>query len=555
MRMPHSSQPAPLALFVFNRADLLRNTVESLLKNPLCEATDLYVFSDGARAGKKGEAEKVEAVRDFAHRLSGFKRIHVVERPTNAGCRTNVREGIDHVLKRHDRVIAIEDDLLVAPNFLDYMNGCLEKYRDEKRIWCVNGCSLSRDYLRIPDSWRFDSYFLPRNNSYGWATWRDRWAQVEFDLAKQYRSLKQHGNLEKLRRAGEDLPTMLRDAALGRISSWSVSLSTSLALSGGLCLTPVRSYVASQPSTGGTHVPARDDRAVNELSLAQWPLSFPDKMEVDATIGSLFAAVYRRPRQSWRARILDFASLAYWRARAAGSYCRRVVATLIQLVREKMRILLGNDLSIKPDVVIPSQALGSEYGGWTIAVGELNPQSVVLSFGVGEDASFDLALIEQFNLVVHAFDPTPQSIDWVSRQRFPSSFVMHEYGIDAVDGMRLFNPPANPLHVSHTLLPRQSTAAQAIRVPMKRLTTIMSELKLVSIDLLKLDVEGAEYEVLDDMLASSIRPRQLLVEFHHRFEKVGAAKTRESISKLRQAGYQLFAVSPRREEFSFILRA
>ena len=90
---------------------------------------------------------------------------------------------------------------------------------------------------------------------------------------------------------------------------------------------------------------------------------------------------------------------------------------------------------------------------------------------------------------------------------------------------------------------------------MKRLTTIMSELKLVSIDLLKLDVEGAEYEVLDDMLASSIRPRQLLVEFHHRFEKVGAAKTRESISKLRQAGYQLFAVSPRREEFSFILRA
>ena len=80
----------------------------------------------------------------------------------------------------------------------------------------------------------------------------------------------------------------------------------------------------------------------------------------------------------------------------------------------------------------------------------------------------------------------------------------------------------------------------------------MRELGLSDIDLLKLDVEGAEHEVLDDMLASSVRPRQLLVEYHHRFEQVGVDKTRESISKLRQAGYRLFAISPRREEFSFI---
>lgn len=333
MRMPHSSQPSPLALFVFNRVDLLRNTIESLQKNPLCATTELYVFSDGARPDKRGEDEKVRTVRDFVSRLKGFKRLHVVERPTNAGCRTNVREGIDYVLKRHERVIAIEDDLFVAPNFLDYMNGCLEKYRDDKRVWCVNGCSLSHDYLQIPNTWQFDSYFLPRNNSYGWAIWRDRWTQVEFELVKQYRSLKRHGNLEKLRRAGEDLPAMLRDAALGRISSWSISLTVSLALNGGVCITPVRSYVTSQPSTGGTHVPTLDDRAVHDLSLAQWPISFPDKIEVDATIGNLFAAVYRPSCQTWRARILDCASLAYWHVVAAGRYCRRVTATLIQLIR------------------------------------------------------------------------------------------------------------------------------------------------------------------------------------------------------------------------------
>lgn len=195
---------------------------------------------------------------------------------------------------------------------------------------------------------------------------------------------------------------------------------------------------------------------------------------------------------------------------------------------------------------------GSEYGGWRVATDQMDARSVVYSFGVGEDVSFDLALIDTFGLQVHAFDPTPKSIQWVQQQSLPSNFILHEYGIADFDGEVSFNPPENPDHVSHTLLARPATEARAIRVPVKRLDTIVSELGHERIDLLKMDVEGAEYAVIDDLAQSSLRPKQLLVEFHHRFEDVGADATDRAVRQLKQLGYALYHVSTRGEEFSFL---
>jgi hypothetical protein len=123
-----------------------------------------------------------------------------------------------------------------------------------------------------------------------------------------------------------------------------------------------------------------------------------------------------------------------------------------------------------------------------------------------------------------------------------------------VDGNLTFNPPENSEHVSHTLLDRPTTASRAISVPVKRLSTIMAELGHTHIDILKMDIEGAEYDVIEDMKHSGIKPRQVLVEFHHRFPNVGLEKTRTAIATLRSMGYLLFSVSSKNEEFSFILK-
>jgi FkbM family methyltransferase len=223
-----------------------------------------------------------------------------------------------------------------------------------------------------------------------------------------------------------------------------------------------------------------------------------------------------------------------------------------QKIKLYAKVALGRDLLLKPEVQCDKTRYGLEYGGWDVVAAGIDACSVVYSFGVGEDASFDIALIEQYGLTVHAFDPTPKSIQWVKNQGFSDRFVLHGYGIAATDGVVSFNPPENPDHVSHTMLGKPATAANAISVPVKRLGTIMRELGHAHIDILKMDIEGAEYDVIEDILQSNIRPGQILIEFHHRFPGVGVGKTREAIAQIRSMGYGLFSVSDTNEEYGFI---
>ena len=229
--------------------------------------------------------------------------------------------------------------------------------------------------------------------------------------------------------------------------------------------------------------------------------------------------------------------------------------SLIRKTKRLVKIIVGKSFFPRIDCNFKKDRFGSEYGGWDVAVEKVTKDSIVYSFGIGEDASFDIELIERFGLVVHAFDPTPKSIDWVHRQNFPESFIIHEYGLADFDGEVSFNPPENPEYVSHTILDRPSTKKNSITVPVKKLETIMKELGHNEIDILKMDIEGAEYQAIDHMSKSNIRPAQLLVEFHHRFPNVGLKKTKDMVNKLRKMGYCLFSVSSSGEEFCFIHKA
>lgn len=216
------------------------------------------------------------------------------------------------------------------------------------------------------------------------------------------------------------------------------------------------------------------------------------------------------------------------------------------------KVIRGKDFYSVPDINIAKQTLGNEGANFTIACNEINKDTVVYSFGVGTDISFDLALINKYGVSVYAFDPTPKSLAWVKSQNPPSSFKMHDCGLANYDGTATFNPPENPDHVSHTLLDKPQTSERSITVAVKRLITIMNELGHDHIDVLKMDIEGAEYDVIEDILNSKINIKQILIEFHHRFPNVGVEKTKKSLAQLKKAGYRIFDVSATGEEFSFI---
>jgi FkbM family methyltransferase len=251
-----------------------------------------------------------------------------------------------------------------------------------------------------------------------------------------------------------------------------------------------------------------------------------------------------------RAGSLAAAILTMSEMRAEPSNLMRLRCSYRNLKRA-IRALRGKDLWQGPQIEREKLRLGNEGACWCVCPLGLSTTSVVYSFGVGEDISFDLALLHRFGLQVHAFDPTPRSIQWLQSQTMPQEFVFHPYGVAGFDGTCVFLPPENSAHVSHTIVPRKSPRP-AIEVPMHRLGTIMNLLGHEQIDLLKMDIEGAEYGVIADLLACHIPVKQLLVEFHHRWPEVGIEKTRQAIRSLNQAGFRIFYVSPSGEEYSFL---
>jgi FkbM family methyltransferase len=201
---------------------------------------------------------------------------------------------------------------------------------------------------------------------------------------------------------------------------------------------------------------------------------------------------------------------------------------------------------------VDSVMLGTEYGGHAVCPTRLTPESVIYSVGVGEDISFDLELIERYGVTVHAFDPTPRSIAWIEAQSLGSRFKMHGVGVADYDGTASFAPPPDPTHISHTLMDRPETEDRAFEVPVKRLQTLMAELGHTQLDVLKMDIEGAEYGVLEQLLAEGPHVPQILVEFHHQFPSIGVQRTRSMIETLHGAGYRIFSISDGGHEYSFL---
>jgi FkbM family methyltransferase len=176
---------------------------------------------------------------------------------------------------------------------------------------------------------------------------------------------------------------------------------------------------------------------------------------------------------------------------------------------------------------------------------------VVYTLGVGTDISFERDLIAGYGVTVHAFDPTPLALEWAAARELPPRFHLHPYGVADYDGTARFAPPRKRKFASFSMV-RSGGVGDAVEAPVRRLATLRAELGLPAPDVVKMDIEGAEYAVLADLVAGAPLPRQILVEFHHRWQEVGASRTREAIKALNAVGYMVAHVAPNGLEFTFL---
>lgn len=215
-----------------------------------------------------------------------------------------------------------------------------------------------------------------------------------------------------------------------------------------------------------------------------------------------------------------------------------------------LRQLLGHEL--KAGVELYCKIFTA--GGWAFSPIGIDSSSVIFSVGIANDIRFDKGLINSFSCEVHAFDPTPGWIDWIKTQRTPPEFHFHPFSIGNTDGIMRRPQLAHKNSIASAAMPLKGSTPNddATEVPVKRAQTIMNELGLDHIDILKMDIESAEYDVIDDILDSDTPVYQLLVEFHHRFKTVPIEKTKLVLEKLSAAGYRIFHISEKYREFSFI---
>ena len=227
---------------------------------------------------------------------------------------------------------------------------------------------------------------------------------------------------------------------------------------------------------------------------------------------------------------------------------------LIRKLKNNYRRRKLSSYGFSEEIDCLKKAYGEGDGSWILNPEKLDSNSIIYSFGIGRDLTLEIGLTEKHKATVHAFDPTPVSLEWVSQQSLPPNLIVHDYGLASFEGELEFQMPRKETGAHFSPVKRYKNKSTGIyKAPVKRLSTIMNELGHEEIDLLKIDIEGGEYEAIDDILDEKISVKQLLVEFHHNYATINHQQTIDSLSRLKVAGFRIFSISDRTYEISMVL--
>lgn len=250
---------APIVLFVYNRLAHTRRTIISLQQNISASEHELFIFSDGP---KKGQEVAVSEVRKYIESVGGFKKVTIIKSKKNKGLAKSVIDGVTQIVDRYGKVIVLEDDIVCAPGFLNYMDEGLQCYEDCKKVYSISGYSFLEEKEKSDVS---DTYLLSLISSWSWATWKDRWDYFD-SKAKGYKKLCKDKELRKKFNYSDsyDWATMLVKQMKSRytffkprrkkIDSWAIRWYWSVFKNNGLSVFPRDSLVVNVGMDGsGTH--------------------------------------------------------------------------------------------------------------------------------------------------------------------------------------------------------------------------------------------------------------------------------------------------------------
>lgn len=201
---------APIVMFAYNRADRLEELLKSLEKNKEIKELDGYIFVDVPTKEREKDLVYNQEVKDFLEEYKKrtlFKNLTITVASEHKGLAKSIIDGVTRVINEYGKVIVLEDDLLVSNDFIDYMQRALDYYEKDERVWSISAHSPK---LKGLETYPYDVYLIPRVESIGWGTWKDRWGKADWEV-KTYDKFKNNPwEHFKFNLGGNDLTNMLK---------------------------------------------------------------------------------------------------------------------------------------------------------------------------------------------------------------------------------------------------------------------------------------------------------------------------------------------------------
>jgi len=229
---------APIILFVYNRPEHTKKTLEALYKNKLANQSELFIFSDGIKKdANKEEIKNIYEVRKVIKSRKWCNNVNIIESEDNKGLANSIISGVSMILNKYEKAIILEDDIVTSSVFLEFMNKNLDFYKDEQQVYGISGYCYPNK--KIKDT----TYFLPIGSSWGWGTWLNRWNKINFNAEELLKVVKERKLQKKMNFNGYGFYEMLEAQVSGLVDSWAIRFYTSFFLKGGFFLFPNVSLV------------------------------------------------------------------------------------------------------------------------------------------------------------------------------------------------------------------------------------------------------------------------------------------------------------------------
>ena len=243
---------APIILFTYNRPEHTQKVLDALAENTLAKQSELYIFCDGPK--NEQAIEKNRQTREVILAEQGknrFGTVSVMISEQNKGLARSIIGGVTQIIEQYGACIVLEDDLITSKSFLSYMNNALQFYEKDGKIWSISGFTYPLEAL---EGYPHDVYLSYRACSHGWATWKDRWKLVDWEVSDYDQLKKSPGRIRKFNRGGNDLFRMLRHQMRGERDSWAIRFCYSQSKQDRLTVYPCVSLVRNIGFDGtGTH--------------------------------------------------------------------------------------------------------------------------------------------------------------------------------------------------------------------------------------------------------------------------------------------------------------